>query len=145
MTAHIPDAAVLMHCLRLESPFYAPCRNWLDAVVISGTPLLLTDLVETAFLDASRNESLQVAPITEALAFWKDLMRLRNTARLTPGSRHAQTLQEVIDSPNSRELTTRQVWLASMALDAGAMVITMDPSYALIPGLKTQNPVRPSA
>ncbi len=145
MTAHLPDAAVLMHCLRMESPFYAPCRNWLDAVVISGTPLLLTELVETAFLNASRDESLRIAPVPEALAFWKELMRLRNTARLTPGSRHSQTLQQLIESPDSRELSTRQLWLASMAIDAGATVISLDPAYALIPDLKIKNPMRPSA
>jgi predicted nucleic acid-binding protein len=142
MTPHLPDASVLLHCLRSESPFYAPCRNWLDGIVISGTPLLLTELVETALLRSAANSSLHIAPLSDALGFWTDLQSLRNTARITPGHSHPETLKKLFLDHGADGFSVNQLWLSALAIDARAILVTMEPAYALIPDLKIQNPVR---
>jgi predicted nucleic acid-binding protein len=142
MTPHLPDAAVLAHCLRSESPYYAACRNWLDMVVLSGTPLLLTELVESTFLRTAADTSIHFAPLSDALGFWTDLQSLRNTARITPGHAHPATLKRLLDDHRDDGLALNQLWISALAIDARATLVTMDPAYAVIPDLSVQNPVR---
>ncbi len=143
MTRHLPDANILIHCLREESPAHKPCLEWLENLATNGDTLLLCELVEVAFLRINTLPSLQIAPVKVALRFWNDLKRYPESQSLAPGARHAEIFESLISAHKLVGNDLNDAWIAALAIEHGATLVSTDDCFARFPGLLWSNPLQP--
>jgi len=141
MPLHMPDANVLIHCLRAESPAHRACRRWLDGVSQQGEPLALCELVEVAFLRIVTLPSLRIAPIEVALEFWQDLKSYSETLRIAAGTRHESIFRELVIELGLTGNDINDAWLAALAIEHGATLISADEGFGRFSRLRWINPV----
>lgn len=143
MIRYLPDANVLLYALRTESPAHAPCRAWLDSLARSGAELLLTEVNELALLRIGTHPRLSVAPRPIVLDYWDSLLAYPRTRRIAPGSNHATTFRHLAESLDLSGNDLNDAWLAALAIEHGAILVSADEGFKRFPGLLWQNPARP--
>ncbi len=143
MLRYLPDANVLLYALRVESPAHAPCRAWLDTLSRTGAELLLTEVNELALLRIGTHPRLAVAPRPIVFDYWDSLLTYSRTRRIAPGRTHAATFRDLAESLDLSGNDLNDAWLAALAIEHGAILVSADEGFARFPGLTWQNPVRP--
>lgn len=142
MTLHFPDANILIYCLREEAAGHKACRKWLETVARRGEPLALCELVEVAFLRITTLPSLRIAPIDVALDFWNDLKCYPETLRLVPGERHGEILRELIGNHRLVGNDLNDAWLAALAIENDATLVSADEGFRRFSRLLCVNPLQ---
>lgn len=141
-TLFLPDANVLIHALRGDSAEHASCRLWLTNTATSGDAIGLCELVEAALLRIPTLPRLQLVPMVETLGFWKDdLWSYPGTRRLTAGPRHPEILSNFITTLGLCGNDINDVWLAALAIEHRATLVSTDQGFARFPGLSWINPM----
>lgn len=141
MRIFLPDANVLIHALRNESPHHAPCRKWLVGAAAAGDGIGLCELVEVALLRIVSLPKLDLVPIQEALGFWReDLWTYPGTRRLAAGARHAGILSGLIKDLGLCGNDVNDAWLAALAIEQDATLVSTDLGFGRFPGLIWLNP-----
>ena len=140
---HFPDANILIYCLREEAPGHRACRRWLETLTEQRESLALCELVEVAFLRITTLPSLRIAPIDIALEFWNDLRSYPETLRLVPGERHGKIFQELIATHRLIGNDLNDAWLAALAIEHDATLVSADEQFGRFSRLRWSNPVRP--
>lgn len=142
MALFLPDANVLIHALRKDSPEHGPCRRWLTEAAVAGDAIGLCELVETAVMRISTLPRLQLVPMTETLGFWKeDLWSYPGTCRLAAGPRHAGIFAGFVTTLGLCGNDINDVWLAALAIEHRATLVSTDHGFARFPGLGWINPL----
>lgn len=145
MPIHLPDANVLIHCLREESAGHQACRRWLEGVIQRGEPLAITELVEVAFLRITTLPSLRIAPLEVALDFRNDLKAYPEFLRLTPSARHGEIFQNLAIQLGLVGNDLNDAWLAALAIEHDATLVSADEGFRRFPKLRWMNPLRMKA
>lgn len=141
MKVFLPDANVLIHGLREISPDHARCRGWLVGAAAAGDGIGLCELVEVALLRIVTLPKLRLVPVTEALGFWKeDLWTYSGTRRLVAGSRHAGIFSVLVADLGLCGNDLNDAWLAALAIEQGATLVSTDLGFGRFPGLDWLNP-----
>ena len=145
MALYLPDANVLIHALRKESAVHESCRRWLTDAAAAGDAIGLCELVEAALLRIPTLPRLALVPMADTLGYWKDdLWSYPGTRRLAPGPRHAVIFSGFITSLGLCGNDVNDVWLAALAIEHRATLVTTDTGFSRFPGLSWINPC-PSA
>ena len=139
MTVHLPDASVLINCLREQAPGHRACRIWLESVLAGNEPLFLSELVEVALLRITTR--LGIAGMDIALGFWDDLTSYPHACRITPGPTHGKILRQLILGNNLSGNDVNDAWLAACAIEHDATLITADEGFSRFSKLKWFNPL----
>ncbi len=141
MKLFLPDANVLIHALRKESPDHERCRQWLVGASAAGDEIGLCEMVEVALLRIVTLPKLDLVPISEVLGFWKeDLWTYPGTRRIVPESRHAGIFSILIANLRLRGNDLNDGWLAALAIEQGATLVSTDLGFGRFPGLDWLNP-----
>jgi toxin-antitoxin system PIN domain toxin len=141
MALYLPDANVLIHALRKDSAEHDSCRRWLTGAAAAGDAIGLCELVEAALLRIPTLPKLQLVPMTETLGFWKDdLWSYPGTRRLAAGNRHSGILADFISTLGLCGNDINDVWLAALAIEQRATLVSTDQGFARFPGLSWINP-----
>jgi uncharacterized protein len=141
VTLHFPDANVLIYCLREEAPGHRACRLWLETLTRRQEPLALSELVEVAFLRITTLPSLRIAPIDVALDFWEELKRYPEALRLAPGERHGKIFRELVEGHELIDNDLNDAWIAALAMEHGATLVSTDEGFGRFKGLVWENPL----
>ena len=142
MPLYLPDANILIHCLREESAGHRACRRWLETLLKRSEPLALCELVEVAFLRITTLPSLRIAPLDVALDFWNDLKNYTETLRLTPGVRHSEIFRNLVLSLGLVGNDLNDAWLAALAIEHDATLVSADEGFRRFPELRWLNPLK---
>ncbi len=141
MALFLPDANVVIHALREASPEHAACRSWLTRAAEAGDEIGLCELVEVALLRIPSLPKLQLVPMNEILGYWKeDLWAYSKTRRLTAGKRHPGLVADFITTLDLCGNDINDVWLAALAIEHRATLVSTDQGFARFPGLSWINP-----
>ena len=141
MALYLPDANVLIHALRKESKEHESCRRWLTDAAAAGDAIGLCELVEAALLRIPTLPRLALVPMADTLGFWKDdLWSYPGTRRLAPGPRHAVIFSGFITSLGLCGNDINDVWLAALATEHRATLVSTDQGFSRFPGLSWINP-----
>ncbi|MEI8037583.1 MAG: TA system VapC family ribonuclease toxin [Verrucomicrobiota bacterium] len=142
MALWLPDANVLIHALRKDAAEHVACRQWLVNTAAAGDSLGLCELVEAALLRIPTLPKLRLAPMAETLGYWKDdLWSYAGTRRLAGGTRHTGILAGFITSLKLCGNDVNDAWLAALAIEHRATLVSTDQGFARFAGLKWCNPV----
>ncbi|GAA6760150.1 TA system VapC family ribonuclease toxin [Thermus oshimai] len=140
---YLLDANVLIYAFREDSPFHAPCRRWLEEVLSQGERIGTAEVVELAFLRINTLPSLgaKASPLPETFAFLRALKALPNWERVEPGPGHLGILQVLAEGLGLRGNDLNDAYLAALALERGAVLVSADKGFARFPGLLWLNPL----
>ena len=131
----LPDANVFLHALNAGSAHHAPCRRWLEKAHADGRTILVNDLTECALLRVSTLPRVAFAPMEFALKFWQALLDSPFVRRAVPGESHRAHLLRFIEDLNLTGNDINDGWLAALALDHRAILVSTDRGFARFPGL----------
>lgn len=140
---YLPDSNVLIHALRSNSAAHQTCRRWLLDRVQAGDEIGLTELVETSLLRIATHPKIFSLDVGQVVGFWADeLWAYPGTVRLTAGKPHRSILQKLIADLSLSGNDLNDAWLAALALEHGATLVSTDEGFARFRGLAWQNPAR---
>lgn len=143
MSLFLLDANVLIHALRRESADHASCRQWMIEMTGNGDALCLCEPVEIALLRIPTLQKLRLVLMDEVLGFWKDdLWSYPGTRRLSAGPRHASILADFIHELGLHGNDVNDAWLAALAVEHRAILVTTDEGFGRFHGLNWINPAK---
>jgi toxin-antitoxin system PIN domain toxin len=137
------DANVLIYAFRRDSPFHNSCYAWLRGALTGGDPVATTGLVELAFLRITTLPSLgrnSAAP-SDAFEFLHTLRRDPMAVRIEPGPDHDGIFARLCLQLRLRGNDLNDAWLAALALENGATLVTADQDFGRFPELPVLDPV----
>jgi uncharacterized protein len=140
MARFLPDANVLLHALRAESPAHGVCRAWLESISTRGDELLLAEVTEVALLRIATLPSVNLAPRTVVMDYWTSLLDYPHTRRITAGRRHPELLRRLVQKLDLRGNDLNDGWLAALALEHDAVLVSTDRGFARFPTLTWHDP-----
>ncbi|MFM2170414.1 MAG: hypothetical protein RI957_643 [Verrucomicrobiota bacterium] len=141
MSLHIPDANILINAFRKEAPEHQICSDWLRNTSLHGNEIGLCEQVEIAFLRICTLPNIRIAPMREALLFWNEaLWRHPNIRRIQPSHSHNPLLSKWITDLDLIGNDVNDAWLAALAMEQNATLISLDRGFARFPGLQWRHP-----
>ena len=143
MALLIPDANVLIHALRQGTPDHPACRRWLVNAAAKADTIALVEMVEVALLRIPTLPRLQLVPVREVLDFWKDdLWNYPGIRRIGAGDRHREILSGFIEDLDLAGNDINDAWLAALAIEQHATLVSTDNGFARFRGLDWLDPRR---
>ena len=137
------DVNVLVHAFHAGSPEHREYRAWLEAVADGEEPFGLSELVLSGFVRIVTHPRVfdPPAPVADALAF-ADVLRSRpNAVPLAPGTRHWGIFSQLCRAAGARGNLVPDAYLAALAIETGAELVTSDRDFARFPGLRWRHPM----
>ncbi len=137
------DANILIYAFRRDSPSHDPCYAWLRAALAGGEPVATTGLVELAFLRITTLPSLgrAAAAPRDAFAFLEALRRDPMAVRIEPGPEHDGILARLCQQLRLRGNDINDAYLAALAFEHGATLVTVDQDFERFPDLALIDPL----
>jgi toxin-antitoxin system PIN domain toxin len=143
MAVFLPDANVLINALREDSIEHDACLQWLENTTIAGDAIALCEMVEAALLRIPTLPKLQLVPMAQTLGFWKDdLWSYPGTRRICAGNRHAQIISNFINAFSLCGNDINDAWLAALAIEHRATLVSTDQGFSRFQGLSWINPAQ---
>lgn len=141
MSLFLLDANILINAFRKDAPQHQACSDWLRETGTNGAEIGLCELVEIAFLRISTLPAIQIAPMGHALRFWGgDLWSHPRIRRIHPLASHNAILSGLINDINLVGNDINDAWLAALAIEHRATLVSLDQGFSRFPGLSWSDP-----
>ncbi|MFA7343566.1 MAG: TA system VapC family ribonuclease toxin [Terrimicrobiaceae bacterium] len=141
MALFLPDANILINALCKGTASHSACHQWLVETAAGGDEIGLCELVEVALLRIPTLGKLQLVPMHEVLGFWnEDLWSYARIRRLTATALHNKLFTRLITDHGLFGNDVNDAWLAALAIDHRATLVSTDDGFSRFPNLKWQNP-----
>ena len=136
------DANILIYAFRSDSPHHAACYGWLTGVLAGEEPVATTSVVELALLRISTLSALGTASAAPAdvCRFLASLRQQSWTVRIEPGEHHLKLFQDFCAKLKLRGNDMNDAFLAALALEYDATLVTADKGFSRFPGLRILDP-----
>jgi toxin-antitoxin system PIN domain toxin len=140
------DANILIYAFRQDSPYHAPCYDWLTTALSRGEDVTAPGVVELALVRVTTLASLGAAAATPQDVF-TFLQALRQTSyrRLEPGDAHEAHFQRLCGELGLRGNDVNDAYLAALALERHAVLVSADKGFQRFRGVSWLNPLTASA
>jgi toxin-antitoxin system PIN domain toxin len=138
----LPDLNVLISAHRADSPLHATCRDWLRGVYAGEEPLGLCAPVLIGLVRILTHPRVFRPPDThdQAFAFVRSLLGHPNALLLNPGRDHVRLFEEACRAADARGDLVADAYLAALAIETGAELVSADRDFARFPGLRWRSP-----
>ena len=138
----IPDVNVLVGAFRVDAPDHDRLRAWLEAAVVGVEDLGLTDAVLTGTVRVLTHPRVfvQPTPLARALEQVAALHAADGVVRVTPTPRHWEVLEQLCRAADARGNLVADAAHAAVAIEHGALWVTLDRDFARFPGLRWAPP-----
>jgi toxin-antitoxin system PIN domain toxin len=139
----VVDVNILVYAHRREAPDHEAMRSWLDAARRAPRPLGLADVVLAGFLRLVTNPRVFRDPtaLDEAIRFVDALMAGPAVRRIAPGERHWSLFTDLCRRAGVKGNLVPDAYLAALALEQGAVLVTADRDFARFPEVRVENPL----
>lgn len=140
------DVNVLLHLSNGDSPSHEAAVAWLADATISGEPVVVPESVAVSFVRIATDRRALDQPITPTQAF-EFLDALLESPRITmfvakPST--YETFRATVTALGLRGNDVPDAWIASIAKDLSASVVSFDRGFLRFPGLRVLNPAEHS-
>ena len=138
------DVNVLIYALRKDAKDHVAYRKWLEEAINSDEPYGLTSVVLTGFLRVITHPRVYKppTPVDTAWAFVDMLLAVPNCVPIAPGARHWHIFKHLCEESEVVGPLFSDAYLAAMAIENGAELITTDRDFARFVGLRWRHPLR---
>jgi toxin-antitoxin system PIN domain toxin len=136
------DVNILVYAYRTEAPEHERYVGWLREAIASEQAYGVSELVLSRFLRIVTHPRGMTtpAPIESALAFAEVLRSQPNALPLAPGPRHWGIFERLCRDAGVRGNLVPDAYLAALAIEHGAELVTTDRDFARFPGLRWRTP-----
>jgi len=135
------DVNVLVYAYRREAPDHQRYAQWLRDVVASDEAQGVSDHVLSGFVRVVTHPRVfkLPAPVDEALAFARALREQPNAVPIAPGERHWGIFERLCREGGAKGNLVPDAYLAALAIEHGAELVTSDRDFARFPGLRRRH------
>ncbi len=136
------DVNVVLAAHRDDHPHFDPARRLLDALLRSGAPFSVPDLVAGAFIRLATDRRIFVAPTPPAAAF-AYLRALRGQPAhlvLAPGPGHLDLFERLCREADATGDLAPDAQLAALAMEHGAQIVSFDRDFARFESVRWSRP-----
>lgn len=141
---YLSDVNILVYAFVHHMPDSSRYRAWLEALLDSGEPFGMTDMVLSGFLRIVTNPQIYkpAASLEAALVFVDPITSNPNCVRISPGERHWEIFLNLCKAANARGNMITDAYLAAIAIESDCEWVTADRDYARFPGLRWKHPLK---
>lgn len=138
------DVNILIYAHRPESPRHSEYRAWLEARRAGVEPVALADIVASGFVRVVTHPKvfLEPTPTAVALDFVANLHASPATLALSPGERTWSIFENLARSTEAKGNQVPDTFLAAMAIEQSAVLVSADRGFARFPGLAWRHPLQ---
>lgn len=139
----LPDVNVCLYAMRSDSPHHHACRAWLETAINETEPVGVSELVLSSVLRISTNHRVFREPssVEDVLEFCDAVLAGSAAVRVRPGPRHWGIFTSLVRKHNARANDVPDTYLAALALENGAALVTSDGDFARFESLRRLDPV----
>lgn len=137
------DINVLVFAHREDAVDHARYWHWLDETLDSDEAYGVSEMVLSGFMRIVTNRRIMKTPSTveEALEFIDELREQPNAVTLTPGPRNWGIFERLCREAGATGDLVPDAYIAALAIEHGAEVISADRDFARFPGLRWRHPL----
>ena len=138
------DVNILVHAIRPRiSPEGPVVRDWLMGALGGGESIGVSEAVLSSMTRIVTQVRLYTDPATpqECMEFADALLAAPMVQVVRPGPRHWQIFGELVTTHRLRGNDVPDAYLASIAMEQGATLVTLDRGFDRYKGLRTLNPL----
>ena len=140
---YLLDVNVLVYAFRKDSPFHQSCYAWLTGALAGGYTVLAPAIVEVAFVRLNTLSSLKdkAAPPADVFTFLADLHALPSYQHAPVSKAVTRRWQALCESYKLVGNDVNDAYLAALALEHGATLVSADKGFRRFSELAWVNPV----
>jgi toxin-antitoxin system PIN domain toxin len=138
----LPDLNVLIGAHRSDSPMHTSCRDWLLAAYAGDEPFGICAPVLIGLVRILTHPRVFLPPDTheQAFAFVRSLLAHPNALLLNPGREHVRIFEDLCRGADACGDLVTDAYLAALAIETGAELVSADRDFARFPGLRGREP-----
>lgn len=136
------DANVLLYAYQPRSEHHEPCRSWVEKAFSGEEPVCIAWVTLLAFIRISTNPRIFEAPLSaaEAIAIVSSWLARPAVSILEAGEQCWEILRALLVEAQISGPLVMDAFLAALALESGATLVTTDRDFSRFPKLRLSNP-----
>ena len=136
------DANVLLYAYEPRSAHHERCRTWLEKALSGEEPVCMAWVTVLAFIRISANPRIFEAPLSaaEAIAIVSSWLEREIVSVLEAGEQCWEILRALLVEAQISGPLVMDAFLAALALESGATLVTTDRDFSRFPKLRLSNP-----
>lgn len=136
------DVNVVLAAHRGDHPQHSIVRAWLDDLLVGEEDFGVPATVWAAFLRLSTNRRIfdLPTPIADAFEFIEAIVAQPRHLDIEPGARHLVLLRRLCSEAEAVGDLVPDAVLGAIAVESGAVVITLDRDFARFDGVRHSRP-----
>ena len=137
-----PDVNILVYAHRADMRQHKAILGWLEGALLSGRPVAVSDMVLSAFLRIVTNPKIfgRPSPLEDALRFAEQLRSQPGAVLVAPGAGHWRLFRDLCLATEVKGGMVPDAYIAALAIEHGAELVTNDRDFARFKGLKWSQP-----
>lgn len=137
------DVNVLVHAHRPEAPRHDEYRDWLESVRVGHELVAVSAHILAGFLRVVTHPRVfrDPTPTAIALDFAEGFRRSPSVISVIPGPRRWAMFERLVRSTDARGNLVSDAFIAAMAMEQGATLVTADRGFARFSGLAVRHPL----
>ena len=138
----VVDVNVLLYALDRDSPRHATCLKWLERAGAALEPVGVSSQTTAAVLRIATQPGMASRVMSPAavIDFLEDVRNLPAVGAVEPGPGHWPVFAKLVLQHDLRRGDLTDGWLAALALELGAKLVTTDGGFARFRGLHVIDP-----
>jgi toxin-antitoxin system PIN domain toxin len=136
------DANVLLYAYQPRSEHHDRCRTWVETAFSGDEPVCIAWVTILAFIRISTNPSIFETPLSaaEAIAIVSSWLERPAVAALDAGEQCWEILRALLVEAQVSGPLVMDAFLAALALENGATLVTTDRDFSRFPKLRRSDP-----
>ena len=136
------DVNILLAAHRDDHPHHARVQPWFESLLAGDEPFCVPSSVAASFVRLATHPRVFTEPtaLTAVFAFLRALLSQPHHLTVGPGEGHLELFERLCVSADASGDLAADAYLAAIAVEHAATLISLDRDFARFPGLRWQRP-----